>query len=66
MLTVIQKGNVKNKAKAQKIHDAKNFPQTRAVVETGIVMIWTMLLLRNSSAHKRMDIPGIKSKYNHG
>lgn len=66
MLTVITNGNVNNKLKVQKAQAAKNFPHTKAEEDMGRVIICKMVPLLNSSAQRRMAIPGMKSNKIHG
>ena len=61
-LTVNTNGNVSTKARAQKIQEAKNFPHTKVSTETGMVIICTIVLLLNSSAQRRIEIPGMNNK----
>ena len=60
-LTVIQKGKVRSRARAQNIQEAKNFPHTNAGIDTGMVIIWRMVLVLNSSAQSLIEIPGMNS-----
>lgn len=64
--TEIQKGKVRARAIPQKSHAAKNLPQTRVVMEIGVVTIWIIVFVLNSSAHSRIAIPGIKIRYSQG
>lgn len=60
------KGKVRSRARAQNIQEAKNFPHTNAGIDTGMVIIWRMVLVLNSSAQSLIEIPGINSRYSQG
>ena len=66
MFTIIQKGNVSTKPNPQNSHEAKNLPQTNDETETGRVIICKTVPLLNSSAQRRMAMPGINSNKIHG
>lgn len=59
-------GNPKRKGQKQcqsaECPGGKNFPQTKADTGTGMVIIWTTVLARNSSLHSRMEMPGINRR----
>lgn len=65
-MRVITKGKVNKIAKEQKAQAAKNLPQTNDETETGRVIICKTVPLLNSSAQRRMAMPGINSNKIHG
>ena len=50
----------------QNTQDAKNFPTTMAPIFSGKVVSNSIVPVFFSSAHNRIDIAGIRNKYNHG
>ena len=65
-MTVIHIGVVNSSAVPTNAHAAKNLPSTKSHVDIGRVIKSSMVPLRRSSAHKRMEIAGIKRTYSHG
>ena len=59
-MTVSHIGSVKSNAMPTKAHAAKNFPKTSSPVETGRVISISIVPLRRSSAHMRMETAGIR------
>ena len=63
---MIQIGNVSSKATPAKHHAARNFPATASQSVIGSVISSSMLPLLRSSAHSRIEIAGMSTKYSQG
>jgi len=63
---VIQIGKVSAKPSAAQAHAARNLPITACHSVIGCVIRSSMLPLRRSSDHRRIEMAGIRNRYSQG